>query len=495
MKWLRSAALGLGAVAVASYVAHAAGLFPGFPIVGQAAYCTSISGVGNPANSGTGQPAFTGISPNSFNQGIPGTAGTFASNCNSTAPAGPVGLTGKELIPADTGLASGQQPQTVLIPSALLVGPDGVFQGSGSVTRNLIRNGDISVNPFQSGTSQAADITNTVTTTADGFRVVGGGSSAINWSSQTGATDIVANQFTKSLRFQRKSANADTAQICQINVLTSQDSVALQGQNFVYSFWIKAGANLSSTNGNVVVTVATGTGSDQSAANFKAGTWTGQANAITAAADSSTTGTAFPVSVTTGQATVQALPTGATAAWVQVWVSGAIPTTATQVGTSICYTPVGTAGTNDWIETSNHQLEITVGSVVTPSSFEHHTAAFDLAQAQRFLYTIVEGAAAPARGMCRSRSVTTCSWNVVFPVPMRAVPTMTYANGFAVETTVAGGTLNNCTLAADTTVATATASVLSAYALCTATTVPAAGTVDQMYDNGGTGKVTASAEL
>lgn len=44
----------------------------------------------------------------------PGGPGT-ATVCNTIVPAGPSALTGSELIPADTGLSSGQQPQSVLI--------------------------------------------------------------------------------------------------------------------------------------------------------------------------------------------------------------------------------------------------------------------------------------------------------------------------------------------------------------------------------------------
>lgn len=74
----------LGLIAVPA--AWAAGLFPGFPIVGGASYCGST-------NNG---------------------------NCTVTVPAGPTGVTGSETVPADTNLASGQAPQTVIIGTPLL---------------------------------------------------------------------------------------------------------------------------------------------------------------------------------------------------------------------------------------------------------------------------------------------------------------------------------------------------------------------------------------
>lgn len=87
-KVLRSLAVGLAALAVVSGIALADGLFPGFPIVGGASYCSS--------------------------QTTAGTPGTTAV-CNVTVPAGPAALTGNETIIADTHLPSGQQPQSVAI--------------------------------------------------------------------------------------------------------------------------------------------------------------------------------------------------------------------------------------------------------------------------------------------------------------------------------------------------------------------------------------------
>lgn len=433
------------AIGLSSLTAYGAGLFQGLPIVGQGPYCTGASATPNTTTASGGGPTTT----------------PTPTICNSPVYAGPFGLTGKELFPADTQLTQGQIPQTVYIPSGLM-NPAGIYQGAYNAYKNVLRNGDISVNPFQMGTSQASNISNTITTSADGFRMLGGASSAIQWSSQTGATDIVANQFTKSLRFQRASGNTNTAAICEINVLTSQDSTPLQGQNFVYSFWAKPGANFSPTSGNIAITVAYGTGSDQSAANFNAGSWTGQANAITAGNSSVFTTTngpinllqgqtniiaqnfpqtvaTFPVSVTSGVATAQTLPSGQTAQWVQYWVSGSIPATATQVGTQICWTPVGTAGTNDWIETSNHQLEIVGPGVITPTAFDHHTAQQDLTVAGRFLTTLSE----PASGVQvnvtgNSTSATAAAMVYPFPVQMRAAPTFV-----ALGTALSGSTWTN----------------------------------------------------
>ena len=77
-------------------LAFAAGLWPDFPIVGGATYCAGTSA------SATG--TIIGI----------------VTGCPNQVPAGPTVVTGNEQIPADTRLAGGAAPQTVLIPMASL---------------------------------------------------------------------------------------------------------------------------------------------------------------------------------------------------------------------------------------------------------------------------------------------------------------------------------------------------------------------------------------
>ena len=90
------AALASAGVIGFSVLAYAAGLWPDFPIVGSATYCAGTS------SSATG--TIIGV----------------VTGCPNQVAAGPTILTGNELIPADTKLASGAQPQTVLVPMASL---------------------------------------------------------------------------------------------------------------------------------------------------------------------------------------------------------------------------------------------------------------------------------------------------------------------------------------------------------------------------------------
>src|SRR5262249_28047902 len=154
-----AAAVGVAVAAISVTAALSNGLWLTLPIVGQGSFCAStVSGTGNLGGA--------------TRQG----QGTLGSVWGETGAPGEPGLTGPETIPVDifglnpTVAQSGAPTQTQRVPVGLIA-PGAIFQGSFSSYKNLLRNGDISVNPFQSGTSQAANISNTVTTSADGFRM------------------------------------------------------------------------------------------------------------------------------------------------------------------------------------------------------------------------------------------------------------------------------------------------------------------------------------
>jgi len=86
----RKILLALGCLALIATPVLAAGFWPTLPLVGGAAVCSSTS---------------TGVS---------------GQVCTTTTPAGPAVVTGSETIPADTNLASGQNPQSVRLPLAAL---------------------------------------------------------------------------------------------------------------------------------------------------------------------------------------------------------------------------------------------------------------------------------------------------------------------------------------------------------------------------------------
>jgi hypothetical protein len=352
------------------------------------------------------------------------------------------------------------------------------INGGDATPRNVLLGGDFLTNPFQRGTSQAANISNTLTYGPDNFWFLGGASSAIQWSQQTGGTDVLQG-FGASLRFQRASANADTAAICKGSVLESGTSVRFQGQTGVYSFWAQSGANWSATAINV--TVASGTGSNQSSANFAAGTWTGFSSLVL----TPSVGTAAPAA---------GIAQSITSSFVRYSFSFPVAATATQLGVKICWTPVGTAGANDWIETIGEQLEVSPGLAASP--FDYHVAATELNVSQRRLVVINEPAASIGIGTGLSDSTTTCLVTVALPDTMASAPTVTFAG-----TALSGTTWQVRKTGANTALSTPFLAANTGHSLTnfnlTATTgaTQVAGQACILQGAGGGGKIVASSEL
>jgi hypothetical protein len=358
--------------------------------------------------------------------------------------------------------ASGNTPG-----AATLAVPAGVSGPNPANFRNLIDGGDFTTNPWQRGTSFTS-IANTLTYTADRWFAVGGSSSSISVSQQ--AVTSVAG-FSQALQFGRASSNANTAVINLGQALETADSVRCQGQTVTLSFWAQAGANWSPASGNLNVLVASGTGTNQSAANLVAGSWTNyssltltpQQGAAAAAA-----GIAQPITTT----------------WTRYSFTAQVPATATQLGVLFAATPVGTAGAADDVQIMGVQLEI--GAQATP--FEHRDVQVELEIAQRYAYVINEPAAGVIVGI---GGAVAAANNQVFylalPVQMRAAPTVTVVAGtFKVAAAASAGTATG--LAAGTTHTPNAISIVS-------TVTETVGLAASLQGGGGSGTITASADF
>jgi len=414
---------------------------------------------------------------------------TYCNNSN-TYP-----LTGNETIPADTQLSGGQSPQS----EAILTRQLAQF-GSSQLTGNVLIGGDAGTNLWQRATTGASQTTTVAYGGPDRWAYWSGTNTAVTVSRSNTAAALPVG-YQQSFRMQRTAAQTGVVQVCMAQEVESANALQLAGQTVELDFHAFTGANFSAASQQMKAYIIYGTGTDEGMTNMAFGLngggggatgWTGQTN----------------IGETIGLQAVSTLGKYAAVA--------KIPATATEVGVALCYTPVGTAGTTDALYFSGIQLvpnanltsvalsasgngfscDNTANTQLQCSAFQRRSQALESLLQYRYYYQISEGATVLDRGVCRSRSVTTCSWNIQFPTVMRIAPTVTYTAGFAVETTVGGGTLNACSaLANDATVTGATPSTTNAYALCTATTVPAAGTVDQVYDNNGSGAVKATAEL
>lgn len=379
--------------------------------------------------------------------------------------------------PIDVGVMSGMQ----------------IAGSFGMDFKNALMGGDFTTNPWSRGVTFAA-IANTLTYTADRFFAVGGASSSIGVSRQAvaaGAISSRGDRFGQALRFGRTAANANTSEIFLGQVLETAHSLPLQGRRVALSFVTRAGANFSAAGSLLNVRVVTGTGTDESAANAVAGTWTGYRNNqmaipvngvrnVGGGAAGNPSGTDAAVLLTN----VVGVPL--TTGYTRYYLTCAIPANATQVGLLFSYVPVGTAGAADHIEITGIQLEPCSDRFPFPSPFEYRKAALESLLCGRYCQSFPEPAAAVAIAPGQATGAAAQKFGIPLFPPMRIAPTMTIPTAGTFRANVAG-TPTAVTLAAAT--SSRTCGNLTGNATNTA------GQAIFLEGNGGTGLIVASAEL
>lgn len=355
------------------------------------------------------------------------------------------------------GAPSGIPPVSA-VPSA--AGPVANYQPLSSM-RNVLDGGDFTINPWQRGTTFTG-IANTATYTADRWYAIGGASSSISVSQQS-ITAIPG--FGKALQFGRASSNAVTSAISVNQIVEALDTYRLQGQACTLSFWALAGANFSAANSLLSIRVGTGTTADQGNSGFNGSSWAGYATA--AAVNAPQSGSMSPAISTN---------------WTRYSVSFQVPANALELGVSIGYTPVGTAGANDWVQLAGVQLEI--GASASP--FDHRDMELELALAQRYFWQVTEPAAGVVVG---SGMNTTTSAQVIYmaaPTPFRVAPTVTVSAG-TFKTNQAG-------VATATTITAGSTHTQNAISINGSST-GTAGQATLLIGGGGAGYIQASADL
>lgn len=333
-------------------------------------------------------------------------------------------------------IVNGQPQANSYYATAAQMGSYGATLPGGN-NENALVGGDFTTNLFGHGTSVAlASSTYYVAYGANNWFSWGGTSTPATITQQTGASDITAD-YGASLRVNKGSLTG-TAQICTSQVVETANSLRFQGQTAEFDFHAKAGSTFSAASSNLAVYISTGTGTDEGSVKMAYGlnaaggggttAWTGQVNL------GGTAGYLIPISTT----------------WARYSVAAPIPATATEIGVSICYTPVGTGSATDWFEFTGAQLvpnqalagvASTAGVVlgvndVRAKSFYRRPAGLEAALQQRSLYTISESVTSGAQQSASGQgaSTTTCSLYFPFPVLMRAIPTFV-AEGTALTTT------------------------------------------------------------
>ncbi len=204
--------------------------------------------------------------------------------------------------------------------------------------RNLIVNGAFDI--WQRGTSFAAIAAGLYS--ADRFEMYRSAFALGATLSRQSSSGIVRSEYVA--RLQRDSGNSTTDALCLSSALKSSNSRHLAGQSVTLSLKLRKGANYSG--GDVSFKIVNGTGTDEGLGGVN---FTGHNELATGLAATTTDFQIFQV-------------------------SGTVPSSATQLGIILSYTPTGTAGADDWIEIAEMQLE--EGSVAT--AFEYRDDGLEL---------------------------------------------------------------------------------------------------------------------
>ncbi len=503
LRSLRGGLLTLACLMVAPVGLWAAGNWSTLPIVGSPAVCVSnVSGTGGPTAPYLIVPA--------------NTQGTTQGICGQVMPAGPIALTGSELIPADTGLGGGAPPQTVVIPSGLLGSSTNRLVGSNFDT-NLAQR----LNTAKGVTALATLSPTAAVITADRWWVIAPAAGVTATIDSTAATATVPGlNNTKALRIARTSSGA-AGIVCVGQTLDKIAAAPLIGNNAIFSFYEESGATAPlSLTVNVDYYTAADTAGTQATLGFAGGNGSlaalgdvglasaGPTNFTRAIAGVSpgTTGT-----VSTGVATI---PVAAASTWNRYAVYAPIPVNApgtttpvTGVSVSVCWTPTATtAVTTDWIEIEDAQLEAASSAVtanlpagiVSPKGYQVVDAATEHQREYYYMYFNYENQSLglTLNGMCENTATTIANCNVIFPVAMRIVPVVKWTDGFQVFAQVGETSVSACTSLGLSTTLASFASNTGFLMTCTAA-VGAAGTANQWMSLGtssATGIISASAE-
>ena len=261
-------------------------------------------------------------------------------------------------------------------------------------TRNCVLNS--SFNVWQRGTSFTGGTASTYS--ADRWVAYRNGTAGSTFSRQVtnDTTNLPFIQYC--MRVARDSGNTSTTNIQLIQSLESVNSIPYAGKQVTLSFYARAGANFSAASSNLNILLQTGTGTDQSTATG----YTGGANPINTTQAITTTWTRYTMTAVT------------------------LASTATEVGMQFYYTPVGTAGANDYFEITGVMLE--VGSQASPYTPATPTYATELAACQRYYQLVASGT---TKVVANLAAYDTTSVYGVYSnkVSMRAAPTLAITSG------------------------------------------------------------------
>lgn len=315
----------------------------------------------------------------------------------------------------------------------LAVGANGdtIVADSSTSTGLRYTAGTVQANPFlnsamqnwQRGTSVSLSASNTLYT-ADRWCIQSQANQALTVTRQatSDTTNLPFIQFC--MRLQRNLGQIGVNAILQTQSFETINSIPFAGKIVTVSYFARAGANYSASGSALASNLVYGTGTDQNVT----GTYTGFAVAGSATATLTTT-------------------------WQRFSYQATIPATATEIGLYNQFTPTGSAGANDYFESTGFQIDI--GSVTLPFRTYAGTIQGELAACQRYYYRLGTGSGQPL-GLCQGETTNIPLAVAVLPVSMRTAPTLDQATGtnyYIVRTANANNNFNSFTLESSSTTA------------------------------------------
>jgi len=283
-------------------------------------------------------------------------------------------------------LAVGNNGETLVADSSTSTGLR--YQGSMTAGKNAIINGGFDI--WQRGTSFTA----TSVYTAD--RWYGGNMPARTISRQltNDTTNLPFIQYCA--RVQRNSGSTNTGTTDIGSPVETNNAVPYAGKAITFSYYARAGANFSAASNVITVSLYTGTGTDQ---NPFAG-YTGVAQPINTTSTLTTTWQRFQHTITLGATVTEFMP-------------------------YFGYSPVGTAGANDYFEVTGVQVE--VGSIATQFSRAGATIQGELEACQRYFVRFGGNTSTEFFGSGMAYSSANAMLYMSFRPFLRTPPVATYA--------------------------------------------------------------------
>ncbi len=328
-----------------------------------------------------------------------GTSGSVTLSLDSAAVIAPTIVDAKgDLIAATAAdtparLAVGTNGQVLTADSTAATGLAWATPSGGGSTNVAGKNGVLNSNfsVWQRGTSVTGAGGGAYT--ADRWFLYAGGQATVSRQATGDTTNLPFIQYCA--RVQRNSGSTDTSNIPFIQSFETLNSIQYAGKTVTLSFYARRGANYSPTSNGLVVTLATGTGTDQ---NYESAGYTGGATPISQTATLTTT-------------------------WQRFSYSATLATNITEVTTRFVLVPTGTAGAADFFEITGVQLEIAASvSAYSPATPTYQS---ELAACQRYYYKNPK----TAISMGYSTNGTSIFSNSFHPVEMRTTPTVIQTGG------------------------------------------------------------------